>query len=100
MTSDLSGFGSFIHARISDHDDCGLFILRRRNTTFDATVEQLTNILFRFCKLSRRQRIQMRNRVEGLSDMLSWQHLAKHYFEAEHFAIRRMAAGRAAAAQA
>lgn len=91
VTSDLSGFGSFIQSNVSDHDDCGLFVLQRRHTSFDKIVEQLTNTLFRFCRLNRRQRIQMRNRVESLSDLLSWQHLVQHYFEAERFALRRCA---------
>jgi len=94
VTSDLSGFGSFIQANVSDHDDCGLYVLHRRHTPFDRVVEQLANTLFRFCRLSRRQRIQMRNRVESLSELLSWQRLVQHYFEAERFALRRIARAR------
>lgn len=91
VTSDLSGFGSFIRANVSDHDECGLYVVQRRNSTFENTVEQLAGILFRFCRLNRRQRIQMRNRVESLSELLSWQRLVQHYFEAERFALRRLA---------
>ncbi|HOW18890.1 MAG TPA: glycogen synthase, partial [Phycisphaerae bacterium] len=94
VTSDLSGFGSFIQANVSDHDDCGLYVLHRRGTPFDKIVERLTNTLFRFCRLNRRQRIQMRNRVESLSELLSWQRLVQHYFEAERFALRRTARAR------
>jgi glycogen(starch) synthase len=91
VTSDLSGFGSFIQENVSDHDDCGLSVLQRRHTPFDKVVEQLANTLYRFCRLNRRQRIQIRNRVESLSDLLSWQRLVQHYFEAERLALRRSA---------
>ncbi len=94
VSSDLSGFGSFIQANVSDHDECGLFILHRLNTPYERQVDRLADILFRFCRLNRRQRIQMRNRVETLSELLSWQKLAAHYFEAERFAIRRHEAAR------
>ena len=89
VTSDLSGFGSFVQANVPDHDASGLYVLPRRGTPIEATIQRLAEVLVGFCQLNRRQRIEMRNRVEGLSDMLAWRRLAAHYYEAQRLALQR-----------
>jgi len=89
VTSDLSGFGSFVQQHIPDHEEAGLHVIRRRHTPWEDTVQQLTEVLFQFSRLNRRQRIAQRNRVESVSETLAWQNLARYYFEAQRLALTR-----------
>ncbi len=89
VCTDLSGFGSFISANFPDHEDNGIFVLRRRHVDPGATIEQLNDILVRFSRLNRRDRINMRNRVERLSECLDWNRLDPAYEEARALALRR-----------
>ncbi|MBN1489859.1 MAG: glycogen/starch synthase [Phycisphaerae bacterium] len=95
VTSDLSGFGSFVQTNIPDHDAAGLYVLPRRHKPIETTIQHLTEVLVDFCQLNRRQRIEMRNRVESLSDLLAWRRLAAHYFEAQELALQRSRAAEA-----
>ena len=89
ITTDLSGFGAYVNRHVEHAADNGVFVVNRRNTSFDQSAEELTNILFQFCQLNRRQRIEMRNRVERLSEMFDWSTLIGHYHEAHDMALER-----------
>ena len=89
VTSDLSGFGSYLHQILPDHDEHGLYVLRRRNVPDETVVAQLTDYLHRFVKLNRRQRIALRTNVEGFSVHFDWHHLAAYYREAHQLALDR-----------
>ncbi|MBN2485936.1 MAG: glycogen/starch synthase [Bacteroidales bacterium] len=90
ITSDLAGFGSFAKQSIEDYEKVGIYILRRKNRTFDAAAEDLSNMMFDFLKQNRRQRIMQRNRVEASSEQFDWHKLGKFYDKAYGLAIRRM----------
>jgi len=64
-------------------------VLNRRTQSFDSGCEDLTRYLFDFARLTRRQRIELRNRVERLSEMFDWSALVKHYHEAHDLALER-----------
>ena len=49
----------------------------------------LTQIMFDFSQLTRRQRVIMRNRTERLSELLDWKKLGVYYTQARHFALHR-----------
>ena len=89
ITTDLSGFGAYVNRHVESAPDNGIFVINRRNTSFEASAEELTNILFQFCQFNRRQRIEMRNRVERLSEMFDWSTLIGHYHEAHDLALER-----------
>lgn len=90
ITSDLSGFGSYLNQLLPDHDEQGLFVVHRRHKGFDAAAEELTDQLFRFCQLNRRERIALRNSVEAFSTHFDWHNLARRYHEAHELAIDRV----------
>lgn len=50
----------------------------------------MANMMYRFTQLSRRQRIQLRNKTERLSSILSWNSLGKHYVKARNEALKRV----------
>lgn len=90
ITSDLSGFGSYLKQLLPDHEEMGLYVMRRRNHGFTEVAEQLADRLIQFCRLNRRQRIALRNRVETFSEHFDWHNLALRYHEAHELALDRI----------
>ncbi|MCP4592434.1 MAG: glycogen synthase [bacterium] len=89
VCTNLSGFGNFMHRHVDDPEAHGIYILDRRFVGPEESIAQLAEIMHRFCGLSRRQRIQMRNRTERLSELLDWNNLSKAYGDARNLALQR-----------
>lgn len=87
VTSDLSGFGSYLQQAEPDHAQKGVYVVPRRHSDFHQAAEELTNRLFRFATLSRRERISLRNSVESLSQGFGWRYLTGHYHQAHDLAL-------------
>jgi len=91
ITSDLSGFGSYLANLIADHDNRGIFLVHRRGHDFNSAANELTDRLFRYCQLTRRERIALRNNAESFSEHFDWHNLGKRYHEAHELALDRLA---------
>ena len=89
VTTDLSGFGAYVQRHIDDARDQGIMVLNRRNRGFEESVEDLVQYLLEIVPLNRRQRIELRNRVERLSELFDWSVLVSHYHEAHDLALER-----------
>ncbi|HEY1683256.1 MAG TPA: glycosyltransferase [Tepidisphaeraceae bacterium] len=89
VTTDLSGFGAYLEKSIPDHEEGGLHVLHRRTKTTDEVIDDLVDYLFTFIGLNRRQRIELRNRVERMSELFDWSILAQYYHEAHELAMER-----------
>jgi glycogen(starch) synthase len=89
VTSDLSGFGSYLQQVMPDHDEQGVKIIQRRQNDFHDAAQQLSESMFAFCQLSRRERIGLRNTVEAFSDHFDWHNLGRRYHEAHEIALDR-----------
>ena len=89
VTSNLSGFGAFIASEVPDHARRGVYVVDRRHQDAGRSIDELAQILIDFCRLTRRQRIELRNRTERLSDLLDWSNLAQAYTQAHELAIAR-----------
>jgi glycogen synthase len=89
VTTDLSGFGAYVQRHIPEHRERGIYVLSRRTHSFDESVGELVEHLLEFVKLQRRQRIEMRNSVERLSEMFDWSQLIQYYNEAHDMALER-----------
>ena len=61
VTSDLSGFGDYILNHMPDHERKGIFVVYRRDKSAVHAANELSEIMFRFCKQNRRARISQRN---------------------------------------
>jgi hypothetical protein len=48
VTTNLSGFGSFIEKQIPDHDNYGLYIVDRKNKHPNESINQLSEILYTY----------------------------------------------------
>ena len=90
VTSDLSGFGSYLKQVVPDDASKGMYVVPRRHNDFHRAAEELTDRLFRFASLSRRDRIMLRNSVESFSQHFDWQNLGRHYNEAYDLALARV----------
>jgi glycogen(starch) synthase len=89
ICTDLSGFGAFMQANVPDHEENGIWVLRRRGVDVGTCIDQLAEILIKFTQLNRRQRINLRNRVERLAQCLDWNELNSAYEEARALALTR-----------
>jgi len=90
ITSNLTGFANYMSRRVADPEAHGIFIVDRRFKGFTEAKSQMANMMWRFCQLSRRDRINLRNKTERLSAMLSWDVLGKHYVKARNAALQKV----------
>ena len=89
VTSDLSGFGDYVKQHFPEHDSSGLFVARRRGVSFQATVGQVVEWLYGLTRMSRRDRIGLRNKVESMAPHFDWNNLAWYYVTAHKLALAR-----------
>ena len=89
VCSNLSGFGDFMQRHVSEPEAHGIYILDRRFVGPEESITQLTDMMYYFCRLNRRQRVQMRSRTERLSELLDWKNLSKAYDNARNLALQR-----------
>jgi glycogen(starch) synthase len=89
VTTDLSGFGGYVERHINNPQDHGIYVLPRARSSTDSSIEQLSNYLLSFTQLSRRDRIELRNKAERLTDAFDWTTLALHYQNAHLLALSR-----------
>jgi glycogen(starch) synthase len=67
-----------------------MYVVPRRHSDFHSAAEELTDRLFRFASLGRRDRIILRNSVEAFSEHFDWNNLSRHYNEAHDLALARV----------
>ena len=94
VTTDLSGFGAYVQRHIPNAADSGVLVLNRRTQSFDRAVEDLTQYLFDFVRLNRRQRIELRNKTERMGELFDWAALIRHYHAAHDMALERVGAAK------
>lgn len=92
VTTDLSGFGSYVKEHIDRPHEHGITVVHRRNKTFEQAADELADYMMYFASLNRRQRIELRNKTEAFSDQFDWEQLVKHYHHAHDLALQRTAA--------
>ncbi len=89
VTSDLAGFGDYAKSRLKNLQENGLYVVNRRYQTFDEAAEELSDQLFEFVQKNRRERINLRNKVESNSQEFSWNSLGRYYIEAYRMAVEK-----------
>ncbi len=95
ITSDLSGFGDYVMQNFPDHDECGMYVARRRHVDFHTTVSQCVNWLHALTRMTRRERITLRNMAESRAEHFDWSNLGRHYVDAHQLALDRRFGSRA-----
>jgi glycogen(starch) synthase len=89
VTTDLSGFGAYVQGNVPEHAEQGVYVLNRGSRGFDQSTTDLANHLLEFAQMTRRQRIELRNRAERLSEVFDWSRLVRHYDQAHNLALER-----------
>ncbi|XP_040571396.1 glycogen [starch] synthase [Lepeophtheirus salmonis] len=88
ITTNLSGFGCFMEEHVVDPQSYGIYVVDRRHKGLDESINDLSNFIYEFSRMNRRQRIIMRNRTERLSDLLDWKSLGIYYRQARMIALK------------
>jgi glycogen(starch) synthase len=96
VTSDLSGFGRYVDNMDANHEDKGVYVLRRSKETEKKSVENLAKLLLHFVKSNRRYRMFQRNKLEDFSEDFDWKVLMAAYDRAYDHALKTTPAGRRA----
>ncbi|WP_019948616.1 glycosyltransferase [Hymenobacter aerophilus] len=89
ITSDLSGFGDYVLQNVPAHDEKGIFVVHRQEKSFDEAAEELTDMLWEFVQLNRRERIMQRNNVESSAEMFDWKNLRVYYDQAYQLVLNK-----------
>lgn len=89
ITSDLSGFGTYLAENVPDYRKRGLFVVHRRHQGFEQASEEMAEWMLEFTRMERRDRIAHRNQVESLSDQFDWGNLICYYMLAYEMARKR-----------
>ncbi|SNC59363.1 glycogen(starch) synthase [Hymenobacter gelipurpurascens] len=89
ITSDLSGFGDYVLQNVANHEDKGIFVVHRQEKSFEESAQELTEMLWEFVQLTRRERIMQRNNVESSSELFDWKNLRIYYERAYALALER-----------
>lgn len=89
ITTNLSGFGSFVKDTVPECHQQGVFVLNRNGQSVEATISELTECMFRYCQKSKKQRKQLRKQTALLSTTLDWQKLGTEYEKARRLALYR-----------
>jgi glycogen(starch) synthase len=89
ISSDLAGFGRYVQETQPGHDNWGLTVLPRRNRGYHEAATDLAQRLLAYCRLSRRDRVNLRNEVEKRSWEFDWQRLGVAYHAAHDMALDR-----------
>ncbi|MEQ8471552.1 MAG: glycosyltransferase [Marinoscillum sp.] len=82
VTSDLAGFGDYVQENVPDHDRRGIYLIKRNQRSFDDAAGNLANKMYNYVRMTRRDRIDLRNRTESSSSLFDWGNLVKHYDQA------------------
>jgi glycogen(starch) synthase len=94
VTTDLAGFGDFTEQSVKTSPDApleksGIFVLNRSRVSVERSIEDLTDYMFDFVQLSRRERIELRNRAERLGEQFDWSRLVNFYHQAHQAALSK-----------
>jgi glycogen(starch) synthase len=92
VTTDLSGFGAYVNSHLPEAQEQGITVLNRHKS-FEEATNDLVDHLVSFAMLSRRQRIELRNKVERLGERFDWSVLISCYHDAHALALSRRGAG-------
>lgn len=82
VTSDLAGFGDYAKRIDIADEKHGLYVVERSKRNYHDAAQDLADILYRFVKTSRKDRIDMRNKCEDLSECFDWKNLYSEYLNA------------------
>lgn len=88
ITTDYTGFSSFLKEQLPDYENYGLYILNRKYKSYWESAHQLADLMYRVVTMSRRERIELRNKVESVSEIFDWKNLIQFYLKSYEKALK------------
>ncbi|MCI4670625.1 MAG: glycosyltransferase [Bacteroidia bacterium] len=90
VTSDLAGFGNYIEQSMPNTEQNGMYVINRKNKSFDEAANQLTDVMFSFVQGKRADRIAARYKLQEAAKNFDWKHLTRHYERAYDLVLERV----------
>lgn len=88
ITTDMAGFGSFCASQVADKRTPGIFILKRMEKTDQETSSNLADILYKFARLSKKERVDNKIQARKLAALADWSILDESYIKAHNFSLQ------------
>lgn len=88
ITTDLSGFGRFSKKFSQKRKNPGIFVLERFGKSDEDFASELSEALYRFSQLSRKERIENKIRARKRAEVFDWKILIKKYIKAHNQALK------------
>jgi glycogen(starch) synthase len=89
MTSNLAGFGDFIHNETPASTKDGVYIIDRVFKDFNQSAEQMAGSLFEFVNSKPHERIHQRSKSEEFANNFDWNKLIKYYLNAFDLTLKK-----------
>jgi len=90
VTTDLAGFGRFIEKQQKKKKKEGIFVLERMGKSEEEIIENMTDILYNYAKISHADRVHNKTVAKSLAALADWSILIKNYIEAHNIAIEKV----------
>ncbi|MBL7056417.1 glycogen/starch synthase [Candidatus Woesearchaeota archaeon] len=90
ITTDLAGFGRFICKENLKKENPGIYVLKRLGKKYGEVVDQLTETMHTYSKLSRHDRITNKMRARKMSSTADWKLFVDNYIQAHNLAIEKI----------
>lgn len=88
LTSDLSGFGKFIHNKLlKEHS--GIYVLKMFKRTKEQEINDLADIMYKYASMDHAERVQNKINAKYLSNLADWKHFIKFYIVAHNQALEK-----------
>jgi glycogen(starch) synthase len=88
VTSDLTGFGSFIKSKVNSVRP-GIFIIERFQKKDEEVIADLEKVMYEYILLDHVERVENKLNAKTVSSFADWKHLVKNYIIAHNLALQR-----------
>jgi glycogen(starch) synthase len=88
ITTDLAGFGRYIKPKLSKKYP-GVFVIDRFGKSEEETTKSLSEAMYNFAKLSRKERVENKISARKLAELADWSNLIENYFNTYELAISK-----------
>ncbi|MFW6013995.1 MAG: glycosyltransferase [Nanoarchaeota archaeon] len=85
VTTDLAGFGRFM--RENEGENKGLFVIDRLNKDSEESKNQLTETLYNYTLLNRKERVEQKMVAKKLAELADWKLLINNYIKTHNKAL-------------
>ncbi len=89
VTTDLAGFGKYMEKVRGKRKEEGIFVIKRLNRPDSAVAGDLADVMYRYAKMEREERVRNKIEAKHLSSHADWKKLISNYFEAHNQAARK-----------